>query len=525
MQNNIIAQLPESLQRSLARMGYQTLTPIQDKAIPVALKGGDILGSAQTGTGKTAAFGIPIVAKIMGAEHGSAIILTPTRELATQVLTVINQLIPDHRAIKTALLIGGDSMGKQITQLRARPRIIVGTPGRVNDHLKRRTLDLRAAHTLVLDETDRMLDMGFGVQIDAVLGFMPQQRQTLLFSATISPAISKIAQKYLTNPTRISVGETHKPAAKVQQERVDTSDTDKFPHLLKQLEARTGTVIVFVKTKFGADRLAEKLCKNNVGAQAIHGNLTQKKRERAISDFRDKKFRVLVATDVAARGLDIPHIETVINYDLPQAPEDYIHRIGRTARAGAEGLAVSFVSPQESGKWRAIHRLLNPGEKPDRGPRYDKREERQDERPKGGFKKSYGKKPHHRGQKPFYKDERKDDRNVDADFKSDFKKEGRFKDRTKDRFKGDGFKKDGFKKDFKRGDRFKKRPDDERRFSKPRDHEDGTFERRDKPAYGKPASGGPGDFKKHKKPFGKKPFSRTQSGGGFKKPFKNKHKN
>lgn len=363
MENFSSLSLPEALNNSLAAMNFDTPTPIQAQAIPPALEGKDVLGSAQTGTGKTGAFGIPLVAKLLNSPRGSAIVLTPTRELAVQVLDTINKLLGKRSSIKAVLLIGGESMPKQISELRARPRIIVGTPGRINDHLERGTLMLHDAGFLVLDETDRMLDMGFGVQIDKIVKFLPKQRQTLMFSATLPPEIIKVSQKYLTNPVRVSVGSTTAPIAKIGQENIMVSDAEKYGKLLEQIEQREGSIIVFVKTKWGAEKLADKLYAKKYSTDAIHGDLRQSTRDKVIKAFRDKKCRILVATDIAARGLDIPHIEHVINYDLPQCPEDYIHRIGRTGRAGAEGSAVNLISPADSDKWRAIQRLLNPGEK------------------------------------------------------------------------------------------------------------------------------------------------------------------
>lgn len=355
--------LPAALMKALEKMNFVNPTPIQAQAIPLAMEGKDILGSAQTGTGKTGAFGIPLVAKLLSAPRGSAIILLPTRELAVQVMANINQMLAFAPAIKSALLIGGESMGKQFQQLKARPRVIVGTPGRINDHLERGSLLLHDANFLVLDETDRMLDMGFGVQIDRIVKFLPVQRQTLMFSATLPPAIIKVSEKYLKSPERIAVGETNATAANVKQEIIHTSQEDKYNQLVTQLNQRTGSVIIFVKTKRGADRLAEKLSRAKHSADAIHGDLDQRKRDRVIAAFRNKQHRILVATDIAARGLDIPHIEHVINYDLPQCPEDYIHRIGRTARNGSEGSAICLISPDDNLKWKAIHKLLNPGEK------------------------------------------------------------------------------------------------------------------------------------------------------------------
>ena len=242
------------------------------------------------------------------------------------------------------------------------PRLIVGTPGRINDHLERGSLKLGNARFLVLDETDRMLDMGFGIQIERIIKHMPVERQTMMFSATLPSNIVKLSSKYLKDPQRITVGSNNAPIAKIDQELVHTSDADKYTQLMVQLKKREGSIIIFVKTKYGTEKLADKLNRADQKADAIHGDLQQRRRERVIQNFRDKKYRILVATDVAARGLDIPHIAHVINYDLPQAPEDYIHRIGRTARAGAEGAAVNLITPADNAKWRAIHRLINGGE-------------------------------------------------------------------------------------------------------------------------------------------------------------------
>lgn len=355
--------LPATLIEALAKINFKTPTPIQQAAIPLALAGRDVLGSAATGTGKTAAFALPMIAHLINKPTSAALIMTPTRELATQVLATIMPLLLRHPDIKTACLIGGDSMGKQLGQLSQNPRIIVGTPGRLNDHLARGSLRLAKADFLVLDETDRMLDMGFGPQIETIIPRMAQQRQTLMFSATIPAAIAKMSARYLNNPERVSVGTSHQPAVKIKQELVQTTDAGKYTELLAQLAKREGSIIIFVKTKFGADKMAIKLRAADHASDAIHGNLQQRRRERVIQNFRDKKYRILVATDVAARGLDIPHIEHVINYDLPQCPEDYIHRVGRTARAGAEGNAINLVTPTDMGKWRAILRLIEPGAK------------------------------------------------------------------------------------------------------------------------------------------------------------------
>lgn len=352
--------LPESILASLANINFTTPTPIQEQAIPVAMQGKDILGSAQTGTGKTAAFALPMIAHLMDNPQASALILLPTRELAQQVLEATNTMLGKTSKIYSALLIGGDSMVKQLRQLSRNPRIIIGTPGRINDHLLRRTLKLTNTNFLVLDETDRMLDMGFGIQLEQIAKFLPHERQTLMFSATLPANIVSLSKKYLTDPVRISCGSTTAVAENIKQELIKTNDAMKYGELMNQIKTREGSVLIFVKTKFGAERLAKKLTSEHQSADAIHGDLRQSRREKVISNFRDQKYRILVATDIAARGLDIPHIQNVINYDLPQCPEDYIHRIGRTARAGASGMAINLLTPKDNAKWKDIFKLMNP---------------------------------------------------------------------------------------------------------------------------------------------------------------------
>lgn len=352
--------LPQPMLHALEKMKFSTPTPIQAQAIPLALKGRDVLGSAQTGTGKTAAFGIPLLAHLINNPQSAAVVLTPTRELAVQVMKAIHEMQDRSASIPTALLIGGEPMPKQFQQLQRKPRLIVGTPGRINDHLTRRSLKLGNADFLVLDETDRMLDMGFGIQVEKIIQNMPKSRQTLMFSATMPPYIVKMSEQYLKNPERIAVGSTTTPMANIKQEEVRTTVSAKYENLTRELYNRTGSVIVFVKTKRGADRMARRLNGDDLNAEALHGDLKQSRRDRVIQAFRNKKYRVLVATDVAARGLDIPHIEHVINFDLPQVAEDYIHRIGRTARAGAEGSAVCFITPEDGAKWNAILKLIDP---------------------------------------------------------------------------------------------------------------------------------------------------------------------
>ncbi|MBI2233936.1 MAG: DEAD/DEAH box helicase [Micavibrio aeruginosavorus] len=377
--------LPEQLNAALARMDYTTPTSIQAQAIPFALAGRDILGSAQTGTGKTAAFSIPMIAKLMAEPNAAALVLAPTRELASQTLDVINKLTANNREMRTALLIGGEAMGKQFDQLRRDPRIIVGTPGRINDHLRRNPKMLAFVNFIAVDEADRMLDMGFSEQIDDIFATIPKERQMLMFSATFPDSIIKFSRNYLNNPERVSVSAEKASMPKIKHDVVRTTDGEKYTKLLAELEAREGSVIIFVKTQHGTERLSKKLDNDEHMNVAIHGGLRQNQREKAVRAFRNQRARIMVATDVAARGLDIPHIEHVINYDLPQVAEDYIHRIGRTARAGAEGNAMCFVVPSETGKWNAINRILNPGSAPMRGERGG------EGRPnRGGFKKEGG---------------------------------------------------------------------------------------------------------------------------------------
>ncbi len=352
--------LPSFLNESLARMSISVPTPIQEKAIPAGLEGCDILASAQTGTGKTIAYLLPLITNLMNAPGSMGLILAPTRELAAQIQTAARALV--GKKIDSALLIGGESMFKQLSALKQKPRLIIGTPGRINDHLNRRTLRLGETRFLVLDETDRMLDMGFSEALKKIVHHLPQERQTFMFSATMPPTIKTLSLTYLTNPQHITIGSTNAPVLKIKQETRQTSNTEKFPCLVKELNEREGSIIIFVKTKHGADRLAEKLSGQNHHAAAIHGDLKQRKREEVLRNFLNLKKRIMVATDIAARGLDIPHIKHVINYDLPQCPEDYIHRIGRTGRAGMEGSALSLISPEDGQKWRRIHQLLNPGQ-------------------------------------------------------------------------------------------------------------------------------------------------------------------
>ncbi|MEW6056379.1 MAG: DEAD/DEAH box helicase [Bdellovibrionota bacterium] len=350
--------LPQPLESALAAMNYITPTPIQEQAIPVGLMNRDLMGCAQTGTGKTAAFCIPLISNLLKVSRKTALILAPTRELALQIDEVLGQLTRNTQQLTRCVLIGGAAMNQQIRTLSKRPRILVATPGRLVDHLRRGTVSLSSAEILVLDEADRMLDMGFAPQLGQILRFLPKSRQTMLFSATLPNDIQKLAAKYLKDPVKISIGPVSQPAENIVQSMIQTTSNAKNDKLVDELNAREGSVIIFARTKRRTDRLARFLCEAGYRANRIHGDRTQRQRIDAIEGFRKGKFRILVATDIAARGIDVPHIAHVINYDLPMVAEDYIHRIGRTARAGAEGQAVSLVTPEERPLWREISRLV-----------------------------------------------------------------------------------------------------------------------------------------------------------------------
>lgn len=358
--------LAQSILDGLARQKITNPTAIQAAVIPVALAGKDILASAHTGSGKTIGFLAPLITHLMNNKNSTGLVLTPTREIAAQVHDVALQLI-DSRFIKTALLIGGDPMPRQFGQLRRSPRLIIGTPGRVIDHLERETLSLQATDFLVLDETDRMLDLGFNEQIERICTYVPTQRQTLLFSATIPPKIARLASQYLSNPERIAVDPATQDVPKIKQDIIHTTPDEKFSVLIKELDERKGSVIIFVKTKRGADKLSKKLNDLSHSSKAIHGDLRQSKRTHIIESFRARKNRIMVATDVAARGLDVPHIQHVVNYDLPQCPEDYVHRIGRTGRAGATGSALSLIVPEDNFLWARINHFIDPVKNPKPG--------------------------------------------------------------------------------------------------------------------------------------------------------------
>ena len=355
MISNVFSLLPAFLQRALARQGIATPTPVQTAAIPDVLRGRDVLATAQTGTGKTLAFLLPLAARLWVRPEANALILSPTRELAQQTYEEW-QKITDGQDLPAALIIGGDNIHKQFALLRDKPRVIVATPGRVIDHLQRKSVDLRRTHTLILDEIDRMLDMGFIDDMRRIVAALPAPRHTLLFSATLPNEVQQLAREFLVSPSRVQIGSVVKPAEFVLQEIVRVDIREKLPQLLHELNTRAGSVLVFVRTKHGAERLAKQLKLYGQKCNALHGDLRQNRRRQVLEFFKNQTVRVLVATDVAARGIDVAHIAHVINYDLPQSPEDYIHRIGRTGRAGAVGNSISFIAGDED-KWKDICRV------------------------------------------------------------------------------------------------------------------------------------------------------------------------
>ena len=357
-----------ALLRAIAEQGYTQPTPIQAQAIPVVLAGRDLLGAAQTGTGKTAGFALPLLQKLVEKANTShsparhpvrALIVTPTRELAAQVEESV-RTYGKYTHLKSALVYGGVGMQPQVDALRRGVDILVATPGRLLDHVQQKTVDLRQVQILVLDEGDRMLDMGFIHDIRRILALLPAQRQNLLFSATFPEEIRKLAASFMRNPATVEVARRNTPAELVAQVAHPVQADQKrslLAHLVKSNDWRQ--VLVFVRTKHGANRLAQQLLREGIEADAIHGNKAQNARTRTLAQFKAGSLRVLVATDIAARGLDIEALPHVVNYDMPHVAEDYVHRIGRTGRAGVEGEAVSLVSPEERPLLAAIERLMN----------------------------------------------------------------------------------------------------------------------------------------------------------------------
>jgi ATP-dependent RNA helicase RhlE len=357
--------LNDSLLRAITEAGYTTPTPIQTQAIPLVLKGGDLLAAAQTGTGKTAGFTLPILQlltekplALQKPGRPRCLIMTPTRELTAQVEESV-QTYGKHLKLKSMVMFGGVNINPQITALKKNVDILVATPGRLLDHVGQKTLDLSGVEILVLDEADRMLDMGFIRDIRKVLALLPKQRQTLLYSATFSDEIRTLAKTVLNNPGEVSVARRNTTTELVQQTVYlvhKDQKRDLLAHLIRENDWHQ--VLVFTRTKHGANRLAEKLQKDGISAAAIHGNKSQAARTKALAGFKENTVTVLVATDIAARGLDIDQLPQVVNYELPNVPEDYVHRIGRTGRAGSSGAAVSLVEAEEVKLLKGIEKLI-----------------------------------------------------------------------------------------------------------------------------------------------------------------------
>lgn len=340
----------------IERLNFTTPTPIQAQAIPIGIEGKDLVGIAQTGTGKTLAFAIPIIQRLARIK-GQGLVILPTRELALQVNESFEKLGRTF-GLRTAVLIGGAPIGKQKNQLRRKPHVILGTPGRILDHLDQGTLKLVQVNVLVLDEADRMLDMGFAPQINKILKVVPKQRQTMLFSATMPENIIKIARQSMKLPVHVEIARSGTTSENVEQELYIVTRENKKELLKKILQSERGSILIFSRTKYGAKKLRAAIEKMGYPAAEIHSNRSLNQRKAALEGFKSGKHRVLVATDIAARGIDVKGISLVINYDLPQVAEDYTHRIGRTARAGMKGHAITFAIPSEGRQIHDIEKII-----------------------------------------------------------------------------------------------------------------------------------------------------------------------
>jgi ATP-dependent RNA helicase RhlE len=357
--------LVEPINRALVDEKYVTPTPIQDQTIPIAMQGRDVIGIAQTGTGKTAAFALPILnhlyTKRLRPEKKSCrvLVLSPTRELSGQISDSFRAYGRHMRPLAVALAIGGVPINRQVRSLAHGVEVLVATPGRLLDLVNQRALTLNQVEILVLDEADRMLDMGFIHDIKRVVAMLPKQRQTLFFSATMPQEITRLADSMLTDPARVAVTPQATTVDRIVQRVIHTEKSAKPALLVDVLKTeKTDRVLVFTRTKHGADKVVRALQKTGFGAEAIHGNKSQNQRERVLADFKSGRLRILIATDIAARGIDVDGVSHVINYDLPNIPESYVHRIGRTARAGAEGIAISFCDQEEGAFLRDIERMI-----------------------------------------------------------------------------------------------------------------------------------------------------------------------
>ncbi|MCM2266579.1 MAG: DEAD/DEAH box helicase [Elusimicrobiales bacterium] len=345
------------LLEALDKLKFKVPTPIQQKAIPVAAGGGDMVGIAQTGTGKTIAFAVPMIQRLAAAGQGKGLVIVPTRELALQVADVVRQFSP-LMGMGCAVVIGGESMNRQTQELRRGPRIIIATPGRLIDHLQQRTVSLADVRVLVLDEADRMFDMGFAPQIEKIIAAVPGDRQTMLFSATMPDDIMRLASRHMKLPMRVEVARPGTAAEKVEQELFIVDRSEKNALLAKLLDKYWGSVLLFVRTKHNAKKIARAIREMPHSAAEIHSNRSLAQRRDALDGFKSGKYRVLVATDIAARGIDVTGIELVINYDLPDEDGNYVHRIGRTGRAGQPGRAITFAAPDQGRDVRNIERLI-----------------------------------------------------------------------------------------------------------------------------------------------------------------------
>lgn len=358
LENQGFMPLPAPLSKAIAKMGFTAPTPIQEKAIPLILDGRDTISLAETGSGKTAAYLIPVLAQMLDNPLRQLLVLAPTRELAVQIGDVVRNLTNFAHELKFVVLIGGSPMGKQIRDLQRRPRILIGTPGRLMDHVRRRSLDLKKVTHFVLDEADRMFDMGFAPQVKEIVKHLNPNRQTMLFSATFPNEIRNLAQQVLRSPTEIEVRKDNLPPKVINQKMIPVMIAEKSDRTLDLINAAKGSVIVFTRTKNRTDKLARYLEEYGVSVTRIHGDRSQGQRNQSIQGFKSGRFRVMVATDIAARGLDVSDISDVINYDLPMNVEDYIHRIGRTGRAGQEGQALTLVAPEDARDWVHIARKM-----------------------------------------------------------------------------------------------------------------------------------------------------------------------
>ncbi|MFT6352814.1 MAG: superfamily II DNA/RNA helicase [Neptuniibacter pectenicola] len=357
--------LSDFLLNALTDLGYEQPTPVQLKAIPATLEGNDVLAAAETGSGKTAGFVLPILERMKDAipprsNHANVLVLVPTRELAVQVEEAVQQYAKYFpRKLKSLAIYGGVSINTQMQAMRSGCDIVVATPGRLIDLFKRNAIDLRAVHTLVLDEADRMLDLGFADELDNILDELPERRQNLLFSATFPNSVRTLTQEILSDPVEISIKQEATIPEQLEQRAIEVDRTNRtmlLKHLLKT--ENWSRVLIFVASKRTANNVILKLSRADINAQALHGDLTQSERSGALADFKSGKCKILVATDLAARGIDIPNLPCVLNYDLPRSPADYVHRIGRTGRAGEVGLALSFIDHEGDSHFKLIEKRI-----------------------------------------------------------------------------------------------------------------------------------------------------------------------